>query len=90
MFVDGSEAENCNVCNCYWFADGVTTWLAGSGTKAVRPPLKLKLRALGVGDVWTSFVSVCVLFCKESFKVEIILIKTIKSSLYTFRGTSLS
>lgn len=93
MFVYGSEVENCNVCHCYWFADCVATWLVGSRTQAVSPPLKLNLctleRGRGEGDVWMSFVCVCELFCKESFKVEIILIKTIKPPPYTFHGTSL-
>lgn len=89
MFVDGSEVENCNVCNCYWFVDGVIIWLVGFGIKVVRFFLKLKLRVLGVGDVWIFFVFVCVLFCKELFKVEIILIKIIKFFLYIFRGISL-
>lgn len=60
VFVYGSEVENCNVRNCYRFADGVTTWLAESGTKAVSSPLQLKPCALeggrGEGDAWMAFV----------------------------------
>lgn len=60
VFVYGSEVEHCHVCNCYWFADCVTTWFAESRTKAVSPPLKLRPCALGggrgEGDAWMAFV----------------------------------
>ena len=49
VFVYGSEVENRNVCHCYWFVSCVTTWFAGSRTKAVSPLLKPKLCALGAG-----------------------------------------
>lgn len=92
MFVYGSEVENCDVCNCYWFAACVTTWFAEPRTKAVSLPFEPRLRtsggASGEGAARTSFVGLCVLLCKESFKDEIILIKTIKPPWYTLHGTT--
>lgn len=68
MFAYGSEVENCHVCNCGWFADCVTTWLAGCRTKTVNPPGKLEEEE----EVGVAFV--CLLLCKDSWEVVIILI----------------
>lgn len=74
--------------NCCWFADCVATWFAGVRTKAVNPTPKAEAmdfrKRKRRREVWMSFVCVCALFRKESFKVEIILIGTIKPYYHTF------
>jgi hypothetical protein len=66
----------------------VATWFAGVRTKAVNPTPKAEAmdfrKRKRRREVWMSFVCVCALFRKESFKVEIILIGTIKPYYHTF------
>lgn len=75
VFVYGSEVENCNVCNCYWFADCVTTWFAGFRTKAVNPPLRLKLCTLGGEEEKGKFGGLVFVFVhcfvKNHFKLKL-------------------
>jgi hypothetical protein len=72
VFAYGSEVENCHVCNCGWFADCVTTWLAGCRTKDSKSPWEAGGGRGGGGEVGVAFV--CLLLCKGSWEVVIILI----------------